>query len=61
MNRRRFLAAIPAALSLPRSARAADAEIGVFLKQPIGTISPFVHGHFIEHLGGVIYDGVWVG
>ena len=24
-------------------------------------ISPHIYGHFIEHLGGVIYDGVWVG
>ena len=25
------------------------------------TISPHIYGHFIEHLGGVIYDGIWVG
>jgi alpha-N-arabinofuranosidase len=24
-------------------------------------INPHVYGHFIEHLGGVIYDGIWVG
>jgi alpha-L-arabinofuranosidase len=29
--------------------------------EPIATISPELYGHFIEHLGGVIYDGVWVG
>ena len=29
--------------------------------EPIGTIAPELYGHFIEHLGGVIYDGVWVG
>jgi alpha-N-arabinofuranosidase len=61
MKRRQFLTTIPAALALPRTARAADAEIGVFLNEPVGAIHPFVHGHFIEHLGGVIYDGVWVG
>ena len=61
MNRRQFLSLFPAGLALPRSARAADAEISVFLNEPIGTISPFVHGHFVEHLGGVIYDGIWVG
>ena len=44
-----------------RSARAADAEISVFVNEPTGVISPLQHGHFIEHLGGVIYDGVWVG
>jgi alpha-N-arabinofuranosidase len=26
-----------------------------------GTISPETYGHFIEHLGRCIYDGIWVG
>jgi alpha-N-arabinofuranosidase len=39
----------------------ADARIDVLPAEPIGTISPEIYGHFIEHLGGVIYDGVWVG
>ena len=29
--------------------------------KPIGTISPHIYGHFTEHIGGVIYDGIWVG
>src|SRR5574341_1079780 len=29
--------------------------------QPGPVISPHIYGHFIEHLGGVIYDGIWVG
>ena len=29
--------------------------------EPGAVISPHIYGHFIEHLGGVIYDGVWVG
>ena len=29
--------------------------------QPGPEISPRIYGHFIEHLGGVIYDGIWVG
>jgi alpha-N-arabinofuranosidase len=61
INRRSFLATIPAALALPRAARAADAEIDIFLDERIGTISPRLHGQFVEHLGGVVYDGVWVG
>ncbi len=48
-------------LLAPRSATAADAKIEVLVNEPIGTISPEIYGHFIEHLGGVIYDGVWVG
>ncbi len=39
----------------------ADASIRIFPDEPIGTIAPEVHGHFLEHFGGVIYDGVWVG
>jgi alpha-N-arabinofuranosidase len=38
-----------------------DAHIDLIPADPIGTISPEIYSHFIEHLGGVIYDGVWVG
>ena len=44
-----------------RTANAVDARIEVLINEAIGTISPDIYGHFIEHLGGVIYDGVWVG
>lgn len=26
-----------------------------------GTIAPEIYGHFTEHIGGVFYDGLWVG
>ncbi len=39
----------------------ADSHIEIRLDEPIGTIAPEIYGHFTEHLGGVIYDGVWVG
>jgi alpha-N-arabinofuranosidase len=39
----------------------AAAHIEILPAEPIGTIAPEIYGHFIEHLGGVIYDGVWVG
>jgi alpha-N-arabinofuranosidase len=38
-----------------------DSRIEVLLGEPLGAISPNVYGHFTENLGGVIYDGVWVG
>src|SRR5438270_5449411 len=38
-----------------------DSSIQVFLNEPQATISPRIYGHFTEHIGGVIYDGVWVG
>ena len=33
----------------------------IHLDQPIGVISPRLHGHFIEHLGSCIDGGIWVG
>src|SRR5271168_5261993 len=41
--------------------KAADARIEVLFEEPLGTISPNIYGHFAENLGGVLYDGVWVG
>jgi alpha-N-arabinofuranosidase len=67
MNRRKFLemaALTSATLMFGRRtgfASESDARIEVLLNEPLGTISPGIYGHFTEHLGGVIYDGVWVG
>src|SRR5271154_1415245 len=38
-----------------------DSRIEILLDENLGTISPNIYGHFLEHIGGVIYDGVWVG
>src|SRR5690242_389038 len=37
------------------------ATIDILLDEPIATIDPNVYGHFAEHLGECIYDGVWTG
>ena len=65
-SRRRFLRQTligGAAIVAARSLRAAGPEMGieVQLDEPIGTVSPDLYGHFTEHIGGVIYDGIWVG
>jgi len=64
-SRREFLGAALAAgtatLLAPRGAQGADAKIDVLVNEAIGTISPNVYSHFVEHLGGVVYDGIWVG
>jgi alpha-N-arabinofuranosidase len=64
-TRRDFLrvaGAAAAGLTLaPRTSRAADARIDVLVSEPIGPVTADLYGHFIEHLGGVVYDGVWVG
>ncbi len=39
----------------------ATARIVVSPEEPIATINPNIQGHFAEHLGGCIYDGIWVG
>jgi alpha-N-arabinofuranosidase len=43
------------------ASRTADSRVDVLLAERLGTISPDIYGHFTENLGGVIYDGVWVG
>jgi alpha-N-arabinofuranosidase len=42
-------------------AYAADAEVELSPQASSPVISPHIYGHFIEHLGAVIYDGIWVG
>jgi alpha-N-arabinofuranosidase len=68
MKRREFLRGVGVAgagllveRGLAQSSRAADSRIEVLLGEEIGTISPNIYGHFAEHLGGVVYDGIWVG
>jgi alpha-L-arabinofuranosidase len=63
-NRRDFLriaATTTACVLAPRSSRAADAHIEVLIDEPIGPATADLYGHFVEHLGGVVYDGIWVG
>jgi alpha-N-arabinofuranosidase len=65
-TRRQFLtttAVAPFALALipSRAFSATDSRIEVLLGETIGRIAPEIHGHFTEHLGAVVYDGIWVG
>src|SRR5512144_1647362 len=66
MTRRQFLRGsalgTAAVLTIPDAlAHANEPTIEILLNEPIGTISPDLYGHFTEHIGGVIYDGIWVG
>ena len=36
-------------------------KIHLVFPQKIGTISPRLYGAFIEHLGSVVYDGIYCG
>jgi len=68
MERRSFLkaAAVSTAAALVFGRRGALAQqagshIEVLVDEPIGVIAPEIYGHFTEHLGSVIYDGIYVG
>ena len=66
LDRRAFLESVAAAgvgaFSAVRTLQAADALVTVDPSSQLGPIiAPHLYGHFIEHLGGVIYDGIWVG
>ena len=37
------------------------AQITVHADEPIGTIRPELYGHFAEHLGACVDEGIWVG
>lgn len=37
------------------------AELLLDFGASLGEISPMIYGHFAEHIGGVYYDGLWVG
>src|SRR5574341_2416575 len=47
--------------STSRTLQTADARVEILVNEKIGQISPDIYGHFVEHLGGVVYDGIWVG
>ena len=36
-------------------------KLTIHTEETLGTISPYLHGHFAEHLGRCCYDGLWVG
>jgi len=68
IKRRDFLktigAATTAVIAAPyafSSTAAADSSVEILLNEPIGTVNPNLYSHFVEHLGGVVYDGIWVG
>jgi alpha-N-arabinofuranosidase len=38
-----------------------DVSIEVLVNEPLATIHPNIYGHFMEHLGGCVEEGCWVG
>jgi alpha-N-arabinofuranosidase len=35
------------------------AKLGISLEARLGTIDPFLYGHFLEHLGRCVYEGIY--
>lgn len=68
MDRRTFLKAGAGVIAYsaagqqtaPRKSNA-DSRVEIILDEPGASIAPEIYGHFVEHLGGVVYDGIWVG
>jgi len=68
MERRDFLKAAAASTAAAlvfgrRSAlsQQAGSHVEILVDEPIGIIAPEIYGHFTEHIGSVIYDGIYVG
>ena len=59
--RRTFSAALLLLFSIANAAPAADATAVIHGDQDGGKISRHLYGHFAEHLGRCVYDGLWVG
>jgi alpha-L-arabinofuranosidase len=60
-GRRRVRAASGESTSRTTRSGSDDLRVSVLVNEPTGTIKPALYGQFAEHLGGVIYDGIWVG
>ena len=45
----------------PQTPQSLTAELTVRADKPEGVIDPNIYGHFAEHLGRLVYDGIWVG
>ena len=68
MERRNFLKAAVASTAAAMVfgkrtgfAQQANSHIEILVDEPIATIAPEIYGHFTEHIGSVIYDGIYVG
>src|SRR5580698_10076927 len=64
LARRDFLAdflVLMGAAAIPLRSDSPAASMTVSLDQEIAPISPLIYSHFTEHIGRVVYEGIWVG
>jgi alpha-N-arabinofuranosidase len=60
LPRRDFLF-MTASAALPVRAQKPAASMTLLLDQEIARIDPLIYSHFVEHIGRVVYEGIWVG
>jgi alpha-N-arabinofuranosidase len=60
LDRRSFLASL-GVLAVPVATKQRTAQLHVLVDEQVGRISPLIYGQFAEHIGRLIYGGVWVG
>ncbi len=56
-----LMAALLAPAALTQNIEPFTADLTIRADQPKGTINRNIYGHFAEHLGRCIYEGIWVG
>ena len=56
-----LVATMGALRTFAQGAEPLRAELTVRADRPEGTINRNIYGHFAEHLGRLVYDGLWVG
>ncbi len=49
------------ALALTFAQKGDEVKVTIDLDNVIGEINPYIYGHFIEHLDGCVYGGIWNG
>ncbi len=61
MRKTVFAAALVCAMPAAAIAQAANVSVAIDTSRPGPEISRHIYGHFVEHLGRGIYEGIWVG
>jgi alpha-L-arabinofuranosidase len=61
IERRQFLTLLAAAPFCFAPESSTPATLTVLVDEPLGPINPRIYGQFTEHIGHVVYEGIWVG
>ncbi|MHC4500268.1 MAG: hypothetical protein ACYS21_14275 [Planctomycetota bacterium] len=56
----KLVSAAPSVIDREPTEEAIEAHVKVSPGVEYHNVSPYIYGQFIEHVGGCIYDGIWV-